>query len=68
MKRHQHRRLDEPLVARKPRDKRNERKIKPGTAYRGVLASLKVIEIVAGLPVEREYALHATKGYRSLRA
>ena len=65
--RHRHRRCSEPLIARKPRG-RDERKIKPGTPYRGVIASRSVEEIVDGFAITREYALHATKGYRALRA
>lgn len=65
--RHRHRRCAEPLIARKPRVP-NERKIKPATPYRGIIASRVVEEIVAGFAVKREYARHATKGYRALRA
>ena len=67
MKRHQHRRTNEDVTARRRRDKRKERKIKLGTAYRGIIASVVLVEDVNGLPVKREYALHATKGYRCLR-
>ena len=55
------------MIARKPRVP-NERKIKPATPYRGIIASRVVEEIVAGFAVKREYSRHATKGYRALRA
>ena len=67
MKRHLHRRCSQPLIARPPRG-RDERKIKPGTPYRGVIAKRVVEEIVDGFVVSREYARHATKGFRALRA
>lgn len=67
MKRHEHRRCAQPLIARPPRGK-DECKIKPGTKYRGAIARRVVEEIVDGFAVSREYALHATKGYRALRA
>ena len=65
--RHRHRRCSQPLIRRPPRG-RDERKIKPKTPFRGVVARRVVEEIVDGFAVSREYALHATKGYRALRA
>ena len=67
MKRHVHRRCAEPLIARKPRGK-DDRKIKKGTPFRGIIARRVVEEIVDGFKVSREYVRHATKGYRALRA
>ena len=67
MKRHRHRRCPEPLIPRPPRG-RDERKIEPKTPFRGIIAQRVVEEIVEGFAVSREYASHATKGYRALRA
>ncbi len=67
MKRHTHLRCAEPLIARAPRG-RNERKIKPGTANRNIIAKRRVVESPGLVFPEREYALHATKGYRAMRA
>ncbi len=65
--RHRHRRCAEPLIAR-PKRAANARKIKLKTPFRGVIASRIVKLVVDGFVVSREHYLHATKGYRAMRA
>jgi hypothetical protein len=64
--RHRHRRCAEPLIARPTRG-RNQRKIKKGEPQRGIIATRIVEETPGSVAPKREYALHATKGYRAMR-
>jgi hypothetical protein len=66
VKRHKHRRSPGGLTAR-PIRAPHSRKIKSGTPYRGIIGREVVEERIGVVKFDREYALHATKGYRAIR-
>jgi hypothetical protein len=65
--RHRHKRAEAPLVER-PRASKVRRSPKKGTPHRHILAGVAVRIRTAAGPALQEYSLHATKGFRSMRA
>lgn len=66
MKRHRHKRTRWRLVARATR-KPHQPAVKHGTADRAIIARRRVEYDVGALRYVREFRLHATKGFRSMR-